>query len=256
VAAERRVARGRRVGAALVGVAVVALAVAGALRPGPLTLAGLIIVVYLGLRLAVREVLARHDRPLWAPVAATTRAGRVDGELLAQTLPQLAHPALRTSAAVALAHLRADRGDWEGARSCQARMGPVCRSVVRASLDEGEDGPGVSAGVALLVVRATVGRWGGMGSDLPSEVLFCAVAMLHGRGLYCRAFAVGRRAWRADPQPVLAYSCGCALARLEQRDESLLWLRRALEAGYPAAVMALDTDLAGLRHLPEFQALD
>ena len=134
-------------------------------------------------------------------------------------------------------------------------MGPLCRTVLRRSLEVADDGTGVNLGVRVLVGRATVGRLVGAGSDLPSEMLFCAVAVLHGRGLYRRAFAVGRRAWRADPQPVTAYSCGCALARLGDTAAAIGWLRVALASGYPASDMASDDDLAGLRDLPEYEAL-
>jgi hypothetical protein len=250
-----RVALLRRILATLLGAAVVGLAVFSILRPGPVPLALLIIGLYLAGRLALRGVLARHDRPRWAPVAAGVAGGRIDEALLAQTLPGLAHPGLRSAAAVALAHLRADRADWEGVAAYLPRMGPLCRAVIASSLAVVADGDGVAIPVRIMVLRARVAVRTRLGSGLPSETLFCAVAVLHGRGFYQRAFATCRRAWRARPEAVMAYSCACALARGDRQEQALEWLRRALAAGYPAADLAGDDDLVGLRPLPAFRAL-
>ena len=231
------------------------LAVVVALDATRLTVALLALAAYLVARLAFRLVLARHDRPLWIPVASELRAGRLDENLLQTTLPRLVHPALRTSTAVALGHLRTDRGDWDGVRACLGRMGGLSRAVLGGTLDEdpSHDAERLTLPERLMVLRSRLAALSG--SDLPAEVLFCAGAILHGRGCYRRAFALGRRGWSARPDPVTAYNCACALARSNQPEDALLWLRRSLEGGYPVGDLAGDADLDSLHGIAEFEAL-
>jgi len=233
----------------------VALAVIVSLDATRLTVVLLVLSAYLLARMAFRSVLARHDRPLWIAVAGGLRSGRLDENLLQTTLPQLVHPALKTSTAVALGHLRADRGDWDGVRACLGRMGLLSRTVLRGCLDENpsDDAQRLALAERLMLMRSRVAARSG--SDLPAEVLFCAGAILHGRGCYRRALALGRRAYLARPDPATAYNCACALALTNETDGALEWLRRALDAGYPVQDLAADTDLDSLRAMPEFEAL-
>jgi hypothetical protein len=235
--------------------AVVAMAVIVALDATRLTVVLLALAAYLSARMAFRWVLARHDRPLWIAVAGELRSGKLDEDLLQTTLPQLVHPALKTSTAVALGHLRADRADWDGVRACLGRMGLLSRTVVRGCLqaDPSDDAPRLTLPERVMVGRSRLAARGG--SDLPAEVLFCAGAILHGKGCYRRAFALGRRAYRARPDPVTAYNCACALALINDTEDALEWLRRALDAGYPLGDLESDTDLDSLRALPAFEAL-
>ena len=240
----------------------VGLALASAVDPGPLFFALLIVAAYLGLRMVMRGFLGRHDRPVWAALGVDSRYGRIDDTRLAEALGALAHPVLRSAVAVALAHLRVDRGDLDGARRCLGRMSPLCRSVLRRALDEAGDGPGLDVGTRLLVLRArwappteVLGGLGGKAADLPVGSLFCTEAVVRGRGHYRRAFSIGEALWSARPHAVVAYNCACALARVDQPSAAMEWLGRALAGGYPADDLAADEDLASLRTLPAFAAL-
>ena len=245
----------RRVGVALLLGAMVSFAILVVLGRTRLFVVLLALTVYLSARAGFRWILARHDRASWIPLAGQLAAGRLDEPLLVSTLPGLVHPALRTSAAVALAHLRADRGDWDGVRACLGRMGPASRAVIRRALDAAVQRDGTALALAERVMVWRVRLAGLTGSEIPSEVLFCAGAILHGRGLYRRAFSLGARAWQGRHDAITAYNCACALARSGDADAALQWLKRALEAGYPSSDLAQDGDFDALRSLPAFSTL-
>jgi hypothetical protein len=215
----------------------------------------LALALYLGARVGYRWLLARHDRMLWVPVAQSIRAGVLDEQLLVDTLPRLLHPALRTSTAVALAHVRADRHEWDEVPATLGRMGFLSRAVVRGALEATEDRPVVTGPERIMLARSRLSAVAGRGADLPAEVLFCAGAILHGRGLHRRAFALGRRAWAAHHDAVTAYNCACALARSGDLGLSVDWLARAVADGYPRRDLLGDDDLVALRPLPAFAAL-
>src|SRR6185312_14910243 len=54
--------------------------------------------------------------------------------------------------------------------------------------------------------------------------------------------------------PVSAYNIACAYAMLKQRDQSFVWLRKAVDEGYnPGGNLTGDRDLDNLRSDPRFQ---
>jgi hypothetical protein len=64
------------------------------------------------------------------------------------------------------------------------------------------------------------------------------------------------------PTPQRLYNAACTLAILSQKQpdrnyapRAIAYLQRALDAGQPAATIADDPDLDGLRKLPEFTRL-
>jgi hypothetical protein len=70
------------------------------------------------------------------------------------------------------------------------------------------------------------------------------------------AMLVSTRAFGAHHVPIDAYNVACCLSRLGQPEEGLVWLERAVEAGYTnAAFLAADEDLAAVKALPGFAAL-
>jgi len=68
-----------------------------------------------------------------------------------------------------------------------------------------------------------------------------------------RSIAVGERVFQAHANPDSAYNVACTHARLNNFDEALRWLDRALDAGLqPAAIILTDPDLAAIRKQPGF----
>lgn len=98
----------------------------------------------------------------------------------------------------------------------------------------------VLSGVAAFLALRFGMLWGG--------VLALFFAYQNGSDLYT--------AWRARSDPKTAYTMARMLARSGRPEEAVVWLRRAVAAGFrDPYTIAHDPDFASLRPLPEFQRL-
>jgi stage IV sporulation protein FB len=125
------------------------------------------------------------------------------------------------------------------------------------------DGGNVLKGVVDLITR---GR-----GDVPARVISLVLAILLGLiclrygqlwgGILAMFFAYDNgselyKAWQTRSDPKTAYNMARLLARNGRLDEAVVWLRRAVAAGFrDAHIIANDPDFAPLRPLPEFQEL-
>lgn len=72
---------------------------------------------------------------------------------------------------------------------------------------------------------------------------------------YATAITVGEEGFAKTQVAELAYNIGCALSLLEKPHEALIWLERAVQAGYvDKEHLSGDPDLVNVRVLPEFGA--
>jgi tetratricopeptide (TPR) repeat protein len=87
-----------------------------------------------------------------------------------------------------------------------------------------------------------------------TEVLFNLGELFSIKGWPRRALQVDSRLAQLRPKdPLVLYNLACSHALLQQREESLAALRRAVEAGYDDFEhLAQDPDLDSLRQSPEF----
>ena len=75
-------------------------------------------------------------------------------------------------------------------------------------------------------------------------------------GQYEMSARAGRLAFERVADPMVAYNIGCAMARAGRTDESMVWLGRAVEAGFrDQTLLNTDPDLTNLRSFPEFASL-
>ena len=88
------------------------------------------------------------------------------------------------------------------------------------------------------------------------EIASSAAAKLFQGGHIPAALLLCQRAFEVCKAPVFAFNAACCLCRLGQVDQGLVWLTRAVKAGYKSPVsLEEDPDLAPLRALPGFAAL-
>ncbi len=82
------------------------------------------------------------------------------------------------------------------------------------------------------------------------------VTTLFTLGYFAETADLCSRFFNETNHAVQAVNAACAFARLGQLDEAMLWLERAIAAGFTdRASLAQDEDLAPLRARPDFQAL-
>lgn len=75
-------------------------------------------------------------------------------------------------------------------------------------------------------------------------------------GDYDTAIAAGERALARGASPHIAYNIACAHARAGRLEEAMVWIKRAVAAGYDdVKALANDPDLEPLRDHPEFAQL-
>lgn len=124
------------------------------------------------------------------------------------------------------------------------RETPGDRSAVRLVLALVQDGR-LDEAVALV----TGPLFEQAGSNPPSVV---ALALFQA-GRFEEAARVGESGFGRDPNPTLAYNVACGWARAGQPDAALVWLQRAVEAGYrDLAQLETDPDLASVRGRPGY----
>jgi Zn-dependent protease len=87
------------------------------------------------------------------------------------------------------------------------------------------------------------------GSNPPAVVAFA----LFQAERFEDAARVGEAGFARDPHPALAFNVACGWARAGQPDAALVWLQRAVEAGYvDLAQLESDPDLASVRDRPAY----
>ena len=75
-------------------------------------------------------------------------------------------------------------------------------------------------------------------------------------GQYEMSARAGRLAFERVADPMVAYNVGCAMARAGRTDEAMVWIGRAVEAGFrDQNLLNTDPDLTNLRSSPEFASL-
>ena len=72
-------------------------------------------------------------------------------------------------------------------------------------------------------------------------------------GQYEMSAKAGRLAFERVADPMVAYNIACALARAGRADDAMVWMSRAVEAGFrDRTLLDTDPDLSNLRSTPEF----
>ena len=75
-------------------------------------------------------------------------------------------------------------------------------------------------------------------------------------GQYEMSARAGRLAFERVADPMVAYNIGCAFARAGRSDEAMVWIGRAVEAGFrDQNLLNTDPDLTNLRSSPEFASV-
>lgn len=88
------------------------------------------------------------------------------------------------------------------------------------------------------------------------ELAAAASQKLYEGGHIAASLLLCQRAFEVCKAPMFAFNAACCLCRLGRVDQGLIWLTKAVKAGYRSPVaLEQDPDLAPLRELPGFAAL-
>jgi stage IV sporulation protein FB len=93
-------------------------------------------------------------------------------------------------------------------------------------------------------------------SMLDDEALAHIEASLYHAGDYRQGLALSQKRFKRNGDPTAAYNAACAAIKLGERHDAIIWLNRALDAGFKESeLLASDPDLQPLHGDPEFSAL-
>jgi Zn-dependent protease len=191
---------------------------------------------------------------------------------------------MRAEAVERVAWAMLGRGDWKGARAWLAQLpeGFGCSTVLDATLLLLEEKPAAARVRLEAIDPAMLGVWRLLVSTwmkapsgaldvadlvdrlVPDELAACipeevthhlSTILFHG-GKVEESANLSSRAFTAHGAAVDAYNVACCASRLGHADHALVWLEKAVNAGWSdAKALEDDDDLSGIRELDAYRAL-